>query len=376
MPDDYLHQCLTRQALVSAGITDAAELFRSYCVYPDYFFGDRHAEVAPYMFFCDGIQFHYPPHTPVEEFYRYWNRDEKGSYLVHTRENGNLRHAEAGFSYYIEKTVSLLKEGSREEAWKYLGCLLHFLEDSTFGIHTLEGPDGTDIFVLDRLSGREITKDLCRIPFSEELASLTVEPQVFADNVNEAIPLLYTRYVERTCSSREALFDMAANLLYGCSRRSLQENEKIMFLNALALAADTVATVAAIADGTAPVCRERRLNEFSPFRYPIGGGGGFALRRYDEQENIFTFGVNSEAELLFHIPHGEYRRFSARIRLEDASAVTLQVINDGTCVKELRFSGNPEEQLLMDDPGGVFGFKLYSEDRCGRICICGGTFEK
>ena len=158
MPSGYHHQSLTRQALISAGVTDAQQLAESYCNYPDYYFSERKEEVEPYMFFCDGIQFHYPPHTPVEEFYRYWNRSEHGNYPLRTQKNENIRHTVEGFSYYLTKTVALLKENNRQEAWKFLGCLLHFLEDSAFGVHALEGIDGTDLFVLDRLSGKNVAK--------------------------------------------------------------------------------------------------------------------------------------------------------------------------------------------------------------------------
>ena len=34
---------------------------------------------------------------------------------------------------------------------KYLGVLLHVLQDACFGIHALEGPGGSDLFFFDRL---------------------------------------------------------------------------------------------------------------------------------------------------------------------------------------------------------------------------------
>ena len=212
MPGELIHQTITAQALLSNGITDAAALAESYCCYPDYYFDDRCKEVQPYMYFHEGIQFHYPPHTPVEEFYRYWNRNEKGNYLMSTRSNDNIRHTEAGFRYYMEKVVALLRQNERDEAWKYLGCLLHFLEDAVFGLHALEGADGTDIFVLDRLSGSNVTRELCKIALPQKCLTQTVEPQIFSDNVAEAVSLLYAR-----CSQISGISFLNSRSLWLCA---------------------------------------------------------------------------------------------------------------------------------------------------------------
>ncbi|MBO7327195.1 MAG: hypothetical protein J6W00_00315, partial [Lentisphaeria bacterium] len=301
MPGKIIHNTITAQALASCGITGAAALAQDYCCYPDFYFEERREEAAPYMFFYEGIQFHYPPHTPVEEFYRYWDNKDGRNHLLSTRTNDNIRHVEAGFRYYLNKTVALLRENDRDEAWKYLGCLLHFLEDATFGLHALEGADGTDIFVLDRLSGENVTKELCKVGLPPECFSQTVEPVILSDNIEETVALLYARYVRDTAASRQALFDQAATLLFGKGKRGFDENTRRMFSTALSLTADTIATVVAIAENTATRAAERKLFCFSPFYYPIGGGGSFQLRRYELDGDDFVFGVNLEARLLFKI---------------------------------------------------------------------------
>lgn len=367
---------LTAQALAGAGIRDAGELIRDYCLWPDLYFGPRSEEVAPYMFFTDGIQFHYPPHTPVEDLYRYWSSTPEGFRLVRPGSDDNLRHFEAGTRFYLEKTVALLRSGERGEAWKYLGCLLHFLEDSAFGLHALEGPDGTDAFVLDRLSGREVAKYICGLEIDDTLKTLTLAPRILSDDIEEAVALLYARYVRAAADSRRALFDIAAGFLYGKSRNTLLENTKTMFLNALGLATDAAATAAAVAEGRAPKVAARRLAEFSPFFYPIGGAGGFALRRYEETDDAVTFGVNGEAVLLYRVPRNVYRLFTARIRPADTGPLTFGLVNDGVCARRFDLAGSEEFSAELPSPAGTVGFHLVSPAPRGTIRIESGTFLK
>ena len=376
MPGGVIHSAITAQALLSNGISDAEMLARVYCSYPDHYFDHRHDEVAPYMFFCDGIQFHYPPHTPVEEFYRYWDRNEQGNYPFTTRPNDNIRHSEAGFRFYFDKVIALLRENDRAEAWKYLGCLLHFLEDAVFGIHALEGADGTDIFVLDRLSGSNVTKILSGIELPEKCYTQTVEPHVMADTVDEAVSLLYSRYVRGTAQSRLAVFDQAVEILYGTGKCSLEENMEKMFLTALSLVADTIATIIAIAENTAPRAETRKLSDFSPCHYPIGGAGGFALRRFEEQDNVISFGTNSTAQLLYNIPVQVYSRFTAEVYADDITQATLHLINNGSTIRSVELEKNKEILIEISGPGGSFGFKITSTAASGKIEIRNGFFSK
>ena len=376
MPGKIIHNTITAQALASCKITGASALAQDYCCYPDFYFEENREEAVPYMFFYGGIQFHYPPHTPVEEFYRYWDNKDGRNYLLSTRANDNIRHVEAGFRYYLNKTVALLKENNRNEAWKYLGCLLHFLEDSTFGLHALEGADGTDIFVLDRLSGKNVTKELCKTELPPECFSQTVEPEIISDDIEETVALLYARYVRDTAASRQTLFDQAAALLFGVSKRDFNENTRMMFSTALSLAADVIATVIAIAENTARYTAERKLGCFSPFHYPIGGSGGFGLRKFEEKGDVISFGTNSSAKLLYNIPGGIYSRFSAGVYGDDIRQVTLYLINNGTVVQTIELEKNCEIQVEIDSPCGTVGFEISSTESSGRIEIRNGVFSR
>ena len=376
MPGKIIHNTITAQALASCKITGASALAQDYCCYPDFYFEENREEAVPYMFFYEGIQFHYPPHTPVEEFYRYWDNKDGRNYLLSTRANDNIRHVEAGFRYYLNKTVALLKENNRNEAWKYLGCLLHFLEDSTFGLHALEGADGTDIFVLDRLSGKNVTKELCKTELPPECFSQTVEPEIISDDIEETAALLYARYVRDTAASRQTLFDQAAALLYGVSKREFNENTRLMFSTALSLAADVIATVIAIAENTAIGTAERKLFCFSPFHYPIGGAGGFGLRKFEEKDDVVIFGTNSSAKLLYNIPSNIYSRFSAVVYGDDIKQLTLYLINNGSVVQTIELEKNCETPIEIDSPCGTVGFEISSTELSGRIEIRNGVFSR
>ena len=374
MPGWIFHQSLTAQALKSNQIFDADGLVNNYCCYPDYYYDERCAEVKPYMFFYDRIQFHYPPHTPVDEFYRYWDRDEKGNYPFNHHENENIIHVEAGFRFYLEKVISLLKAGTKEEAWKYLGCLLHFLEDATFGIHALEGADGTDLFVLDRLSGTDVAKFLCSIKLPDELKSVTVEPKIISTKMDELVSLLYTRYAKDSAFSRKLLFDMAVGHIYGTSHRSFDENVRLMFMTALQLTADAVASIMAIVSDRKCESNLRDLTDFTPFHYPIGGSG-FILRKYEEAGNTVTFGVNSSASLLYRIPENVYDTFTVQVSGIDIKQVTLQVINRNEVVQTLEMESGKEFQLNISSPGGIFGFRISSPGISGQIRFSDGVFQ-
>ena len=370
-----IHQCLTHLALASNHVSDAENLVSTYCAYPDLYYEKRSPETEPYIYFHDGIQFHYPPHTPVEEFYRYWVRDKNTNYPVCHHENENIVHVEAGFRFYLGKIIPLLQKCEREEAWKYLGCLLHFLEDSTFGIHTLEGPDGTDLFVLDRLFGADIAKFLFAIQLPEECHSITVEPKIITADAEELVPLLYARYMRDTARSRQYLFDMAVEYRYGKSHRSSEENIRQMFMVALQLAADTIATILAISSGQIVNIQERKLSEYSPYHYPIGGSG-FALQRYAVQENTIIFGVNSLVSLLYMIPGKLYDCFTCNVCGIGIKDVTLELLNQNAVVQTVRLEAEKEIQLKIPSPSDTMGFRIKSSVICGQIRITNGIFHR
>ena len=140
MPDSKVHSALTRAALAlqTADTGDNEKLISEYSSWPDLYFSDRWKELEPYMFFLDGIQFHYPPDTPYNELYRYWDMDENSNFhRSRPAVNENFRHVTAGFRFYLDHILEHFARHEIEEGKKYLGCLIHMLQDSTFGLHAL-----------------------------------------------------------------------------------------------------------------------------------------------------------------------------------------------------------------------------------------------
>ena len=148
-----------------------------------------------------------------------------------------------------------------------------------------------------------------------------------------------------------------------------------MFLSAVQLAADCIATLMAICEGNAAAEKERKLSEFAPFYYPIGGGGGFQLRRYELDGNDFIFGVNLEARLLFDIP-AVYRRFSGRIVAREVENTTVEVVNNGEVQQSIKLDGNADIVVEVDNPGGVFGLKVRAPRGQGKIAFSDGRFYR
>ena len=369
MPARLHHQIITRQALRSAGISGHRQLIDDYSSFPDDFHR-RYREVEPYMFIMDDLEFHYPPHTPVDQFYRYWNyTPERGTCMVDTTTNRNQSFSEAGFAFYLKNILGNLKKDAIDEADKFLGCLLHYLEDNAFGIHALEGPDGTDIYVLDRLSGMDFAKYICSIPLDETLWGLTVTPEIFTRCPEEFPALLYRHYCDAVAISRQALFDTAANYIYGHSKCSVLENHRTMFLSAVRLAADTIATIEAIANRADSPPSRRKLTDFAPFYYPFGGGGGFQLRRYQENNDTISFGINVEARLLYRIPENIYRNFKAALVASEAGETKVELINHGKIIRTMDISGNQEISIDISNPGGEFGFIVHAPKGMGALTI-------
>lgn len=374
MPGAIFHQCLTKGAILSNNISNAENLIDTYCLYPDFYFEKYSPSLKKYLYFYDNIQFHYPPHTPVEEFYRYWNRDDNGNYPFTHHKNENIIHVEAGFSFYLGKIIISLKESNQEEAFKYLGCLLHFLEDSTFGVHALEGADGTDLFVLDRLFNSDIAKYLCSIALPEEFSLLKVTPKILTSKREEFVQLLYARYVKDVAISRQYLFDIAVLHQYKTSIRSFEENLKQMFLVALQLATDTIATIWAIVNSNNQNTSLRQLSDFSPYHYPIGGSN-FALKKYEEIDNKITFGANSVASLLYNIPQNLYKTFTCNINAIGVKELTLELINQNKVVETLIIPFEQKYSITIPNPGGDFGFRIKTQNLCGKITISDGIFH-
>ncbi|MBO4630316.1 MAG: hypothetical protein J5858_00195, partial [Lentisphaeria bacterium] len=332
MPDNKTHSALTRAALQlqTTDTGDNTELIRDYCSWPDYYFSDRWKELEPYMFFLDGVQFHYPPDTPYSELYRYWKHDEKGFHRSRPFVNENFRHVTSGFAFYIERIIRNFRKNEMEEGKKYLGCLLHMLEDSTFGLHALEGAGGTDAFALDRMmdDSNQASAILAGLKYREDFPELHYIPRSLGNTPGEMVMKLYSAYCAASSDSRKCGFRFIMNTLENRPENN-PEQETGMYANAVKLCADVIHTVFQLAGGEKNALPEPcRLNELEPYEFPLGGFGAYRFRSFirnsalDRENNRIpldldcgrfeygiSFGSHYEGILRYWIAPNTFREF-------------------------------------------------------------------
>lgn len=397
MPGGTTHSALTRAAiqLQNFDTGDNTGLIREYCSWPDVYFSSRWKELEPYMFFLDGIQFHYPPDTSYNELYRYWNRNEKGLFRSRPFVNENFRHVTAGFSFYIEHAVRHFKQGETEEGKKFLGCLLHMLEDSTFGLHALEGPGGTDAFALDRImdSPRPITDIVVSLKWRDDFPPLKYEPHSLGNTPGEMVMKLYAAYCKATADSRKCCFRFVMDTLEN-RMENIFQTETRMYGNAVRLCADAIYTIYQLAEGKIiPSPDGCRLDELEPCEFPVGGFGSYRFRSFVRDSAIdrngnpipleldcgkfehgISFGTHWEGNLRYRIEPGIFREFTGKIGLHTAfpvdGEVNLAVFNNGSPVEKIRLNESCRStDIRILQPENDFCFSFDSTPRCGVLVI-------
>ncbi len=406
MPNSREHSKITANAaaLVDSGEFSTAGLIGEYCQYPDLYFSDP-VRLAPYYFETDGVQFHYPPCTPYEELYRYWTfRDGKLRRLRKFR-NENHLHMTNGFRHYL---TGCLEAGDSEEMLKFAGTLLHALEDALFSLHALEGAGGADLMFLDRL-------DFFEEPPTVQLVALSAldlpdipdyRPRQLGNSVEEVVMNLYTEYVRRNQDSRRCCFQYLMERYRKGTAEDLERPVRRMYRNAVTLCADLLHTIFALRRGAAAEPHDYLLTEIEPFEFPFGGSASMAFRfrscgrdtSYDRngksvplmlnihgKNTVFqhgiSFGVHYENSLLFQLPKGMFRSFSAVIGLAQEeggkNSVTLELVNDGSVRGRftLAHDGNSSQRVEVSCPGGIFGFREFSEKPSGILMIGEGILK-
>ena len=397
MPDAATHSAITRAALQLQPFDtgDNSRLIDDYSSWPDRYFSERRAEIMPYMFFLDGIQFHYPPDTPYTELYRYWDMDENSNFhRSRPAVNENFRHVTAGFRFYLEHILEHFARREMEEGKKYLGCLIHMLQDSTFGLHALEGAGGSDAFVLDRLTGAEPAPSaiLGRLRYRDDFAVPGHQPRSLGNSVEETVMRLYAEYCRVSADSRQCVFRYVMNTLENRAERNFAEEQR-MFHNAVKLTADTIWTVYRIARGEIGPVRSCRLEELEPYQFPFGGFGGYRFRSFlrnkavDREgktlpleldrgrfEHGLSFGTHLEGTLLYSVAPKVFSRFTCRIGLHAAfpaaGKVQLTWISHGRETETFTLDPDCRSRMVdLPDPGGEFGLKFRSDPTCGVLVL-------
>jgi len=396
MPDSKVHSALTRAALAmqSADTGDNEKLISEYSSWPDLYFSDRWKELAPYMFFLDGIQFHYPPDTPYSELYRYWKRGENGFFRSRPFVNENFRHVTAGFRFYIERIVRNFRQNDLEEGKKYLGCLLHMLQDSCFGLHALEGAGGADAFVLDRLTDDAVRPSMimAKMQYRDDYPELDYAPRSLGNSPDEMVMKLYAAYCAASADARKCGFRYILNTLENRPERNT-EPENRMYADTVRLCADVIHTVFQLGRGEIVPSGPCRLEELEPYQFPFGGSGGYRFRSFvrnrafDRDDNPIpleldcgrfehglSFGTHHEGSLLYWIAPGGFREFTATVGLHRAfpvrGKVELTLVNHGSEVETFTLDeSRRSRELKIPHPADEFGLSFRSSPACGVLVL-------
>ena len=341
-------------------VSDA--IIDDYCTWPDqYFDPSQYRRIAPYQLVIDELPFHYPPPSHAHYHWRMVENDS-GPQLEPTSEepNRNWQFMRDGIKHYLTTIIDDLSAGRSDDAARRLGILLHVMQE-THELHALEGPWGTDLFVLDRLlqwpGGDEYLSPT--LLFTKHMSSCRegsisgYKPRLHGASIDEAVLRLYWEYVNADLSNRLLHVPIAQALIRAehdtANRLFGQINERVAKLSA-----DVIHTVTALStdrfdpselnalsqlslDPMAAVHRPwvaRGIYRFTPFvpgacldrqrrRHPM------CLRQPDGSTRQFTDGWGSGAHvhlpLAFDIPSGVYHRLTAQIGLHDP-------LGNGGCV--------------------------------------------
>lgn len=388
--------------IIDAMGNEVENLIRVYSKYPDTYFdikGPGHAEASPYYFETDGVQFHYLPDTPIVEKYRFWriNSEEKKLELPAQPENLNWKHARDGFRFYLHKSVEALRANKTQDALSFMGWLLHMLQDSSFLLHSLEGPYGTDLFVLDRLFPE--VDEVERLP-SMMLAqsmpdSITLDstptPTLLGENIEEAVFKLYSRYVKTTLAARRITFQIAL-AKYNDVKSNLDELYKEMYYNATVLCADVIFTIFSVAMNQISQSYNSSvyLSDLEPIERPWGCPGPYRFKTmlknrsldldrqivplrlhfigsFETYEKGLGIGTHSELSLVYEIPKSVYSLFTCDIGLQaecvDKGEATISFFNDEKLVFEQLFnSHHSASKVRIENPGGRFEVRISSPE--------------
>jgi hypothetical protein len=361
-------------------------LCKEYCKYPDKYYGvsnGEHEKAKPYHFETDGIQFHYIPDTPIVEKYRYWIVDNGKLKLPDQPENLNWKHAKNGFEYYLKKSINSLKGNKLKDALSFAGCLIHMLEDSTFSLHSLEGPYGTDLFVLDRLF--DCGDDPSRLPNNlmasetprDALNAPNHKPELLGNSIDEAVFILYSRYVNATLSGRKLTFKIIQKKFEGIESPDLY-NE--MFRNSVILTADVLYTIFCLASERREKLPYLYLSDIEPVERPWGLGfyrfitllKNKALNPHGqitplkliidgapkEYQKGISFGSHAEFSFVYEIPAGIYKSLDLDLGLQaefvNDGEIRIQILNNGNSVFDQTFDkATPSATARIDAPSGL-----------------------
>ncbi len=385
-----------------------SRLIQDYCRLPEHYWdvrGGGHEQAAPYAFKTDGVVFHFLPDTPIAPAYRYQAADPEAQVLkpLMPYENPHWHHAIAGFRYYAAEAIDAMAGGDWERGCAFAGWLIHVLQDHSFGIHSLEGPYGTDVFLLHRLfpdsehpehDPAVILRQPTPPPTAANLRDYV--PRLLGYHPDEIAFTLFSRHVQATLSARRLCHEIVINSRLDRSDLNPPLFEK-MYRGAITLTADTLFTLIGVAsrrvNNSTAHLETVHLSEIEPYQrpwltappywtrgYTVGhaldnGGRRIPLQLRLPPRNIpvtFSNGIavggHYHSVLSFEIPWKTYASFDCAIGQHalfstrtGKAHLTLKV------GPEILFDGvikgaDPAAVLHADNPGGRISLTVRTAD--------------
>lgn len=375
---------------------EGRKLLLESCLFPDIYFdleGGGYQKARPYTFLIDGIQFHYIPNTPIEPRYKYWkvvtNRHGRPLKLVRITERKNLtwEHIKQGFNFYLSRIIDNLRKGDIKKFAGFLGTFLHVLQDGTTYLHSLEGIDGTDIFLLDRLidppeGNLNLLPSflLCETDAKKICVS---SPVLLGTSVGEVTFLLYSRFYQVQSASRKKLLPLLQSIFEGDTEKT-ENLRSQMISDCVQICADVIHTIFCIAFekySRNQVCALKRiyLSDLKPILEPAGLSLPYRfitmVKNYAVDENrnlrplklmlekngdrkIHTFrkglgtGCHYEYTLAYDIPANVYKTFSTAVGLHaelgKGGDIKVTILLGGKKMFQRRFNDNhPAEHISI-----------------------------
>jgi hypothetical protein len=292
-----------------------------------------------------------------------------------------------------------------------LGILLHFFQD-THELHALEGPWGTDCFVLDRLvpvpeSDKHVTPTMMLLDLGPTEGDITGHvPRLEGVTVGEAAFRLYSRYAETAAANRLQHLPIVQARIDGDDAQAhilfTEINNRIAQLSADVIHTVTCLGLDRFPDGEVEatnvlyldcICPVRRpwLSPSSVYRFSAMVPGcclDHERRRHPLRLEGVTFehgwGGGGHAhghETVYDIPADAFTALRGRIGLHDplgqGGGVDLTVIHDAQTVLSQRMDDRAPvvEINLPMQHGGAIEFRVKDapdvDTTCNNLAWCG-----
>jgi len=194
------------------------DLTKKYCLWVDQ---RKSAHAKPYMVFVGKRHFHYFPRSNVNTCRQIFFN---------------------GGKQYLEKIMEMLKNGKADEAYKYLGCFFHVIQDQgQVGTHGLEGADGLTFLQLasmiqpedgshpyySRGAGHQILPRFAPDIHKTFTADISgYKPRLLGRNIPETLFHLSEAYIDLNRYSRGRIIPAILKLKKGDNVGAIAESSK------------------------------------------------------------------------------------------------------------------------------------------------------